>query len=145
MKNFAAVLTCLLAIAACTDRADPDKAPYLLTTPIANATYVWMLGLNAGELIVWNGCVALRHNATSHTLVFPPNYTLEFQAGNWHIKDSFGQEIGAIGDQIEIGGGETNLLAFDNPEGCKKPYWKVTPRDRREMVPPGLTPPPVPS
>ena len=104
-----------------------------------------MLARTRGELIVNEGCVALRSShGDIHTLVFPPDYTLVLVDQKWQIKNSLGKGVGSVGDSIDLGGGESHVLPPGVASGCKGPFWRVTPKDVREQVPPGMDPPPIP-
>ena len=145
MKNCAALAVCLAINSGCSSQSAPSEQPHLLTTPRSHANYVWMLAKTKGQLIVLNGCVALQKaNSNPSTLVFPPDYSIKLMDGKWLIRDSFGGSVGSIGDHLEIGGGETPTLNFNDTSGCQPPFWLVTPKDRREWVPPRVKPPPVP-
>ena len=146
MKTLVAAVMCLLAILGCDRHEIVEEEPLLLSTPRASATYVWMLAQISGQLIVQNGCIAIhRPQGGTHTLVFPPDYSLGFINGQWQITNSFGHVIGSVGDHVELGGGEIPSLPPGISPGCNAPFWKVTPIDVRERVPPGNSPPPIPS
>ena len=145
MKTLASTAVCLLLLLGC-EQQKVNERPLLLSIPRANATYVWMLALPRGQLIVQNGCVAIRpQKGDTYTLVFPPDYSLSFVNGKWQILDSFSQVVGSVGDYVELGGGETPSAPAGVSAGCDAPFWRVKPKDVRETVPPGVAPPPVPS
>lgn len=139
IKIFAALAILLGVSSGCSSENAPSEKPHLLTTPRSHAHYVWMLGKTTGQLTVQDGCVTIQTaNSRPRTLVFAPDYSIELIDGKWLIRDSFGGPVGSIGEQLEIAGGETPQLNFSDTSGCKSPFWLVTPKDRREWVPPGI-------
>ena len=144
MKNLAFIAVCAILAAACGERNVAGEKPHLLTMPPSDSPRVSMLALTQGTLTTQSGCVAIQNRSNRSTLVFPPGYTLAFVGNQWQVRDSFGAVVGSIGEHVTIGGGERRDLPFSSSSGCISPYWIVTPRDRREMVPAGMTPPPVP-
>jgi hypothetical protein len=145
IKIFAAIAICIAVTSGCSSETAPSEMPHLITTPRSDANYVWMLAKTTGQLTVVDGCVAIQTaNSRPKTLVFAPDYSVEWIDGKWLIRDSFGGTVGSVGEQLEIGGGETPKLNFSDSSGCRSPFWLVTPKDRREWVPPGVKAPPVP-
>jgi hypothetical protein len=146
VKVLAALAACITTSSGCSSQTAPSEKPHLLSTPRSQASYEWMLSKTTGELTVLNGCVAIKTAKTApRTVVFAPDYTLTSVDGKWQIRDSLGGQVGSIGDQVELGGGEAPALNFSDSSGCQGPYWIATPKDRREWVPSGAKPPLIPS
>lgn len=85
--------------------------------------------LGRGRLAVVNGCVRLRHgDDLGHLVIWPSSALLERAGDSVAIRDQRSGNVVRLGDQIEIGGGESDALdgAYLTgmpPNTCPGPYW----------------------
>ena len=74
-----------------------------------------MAALGGGILTLHNGCVAVAvsvDDANPEYVVWPDGYALVDRGGRSVLVDPIGQEVGALGDQVTLGGGDAS------PEGA---------------------------
>jgi hypothetical protein len=96
----------------------------VLTYPPANG---FMEALGTGTLTLHNGCVALDLGGDSLPtyVVWPDGYALVDRDGRSVMIDPTGQEVGALGDHVALGGGSVPLRSIADrvtggvPETCR--------------------------
>ncbi len=65
--------------------------------------------LLAGTLMAQNGCLAVSNDDSPVYVVWPDGYALEEEGDEAWLVDDSGNRIAKVGDQIQVGGGITNL------------------------------------
>lgn len=91
----------------------------------------------SGQLVVVDGCLHLNtHDGnTSYAVIWPPDFTLRITGNLIEVLDHTGRVAARVGDEIYMGGGETQSIegvgAVDEPlqrelpTKCGGPYWLV--------------------
>ena len=141
-------LALLLAMTACTPPPDtssmstesqlPTATPGLSNTiffphqKIINGEWAAMEALTRGTLVLDNNCIRLERNNSlaNYLLIWPPDFNISNENSTIQIVNGDGNIVAAIGDRVEMSGGEISLLSMlDNsiqeqvPPQCTGPYW----------------------
>jgi hypothetical protein len=96
----------------------------VLTYPSSGAG---MAALGGGTLIVANGCLAVGDTSQPIYVLWPDGYALVERDGAQMLIDPIGENVGAIGDDVTLGGGFVELrwiadmLSGDLPADCRAP------------------------
>lgn len=84
-----------------------------------------MDALGGGTLVVENGCLAVGSSPRPIYVVWPEGYALVDRGGRRVLIDPVGNEVGALGDRVLLGGGSVELRWVDQmviggvPEACQ--------------------------
>jgi hypothetical protein len=99
-----------------------------------------MEALYEGPVVEAQGCLRLVSDS-SHTIIWPPEFTLRSQSGRYQVVDEGGAVVGTIGGLFRFGGGEIPRGSLPELEDanvgrellarCPGRYWVVG-----EMLPP---------
>ena len=124
---------------------DIQKAGPSLTVSVqSNPQQIWRLALLRGALEAVDTCIRIapqahRTDVESHAIIFPADYAYRLEryprSGKWVIKDSLGKKWGALGEDVEITGGEIKdvaafgLISDEEQQRCPGPYWELSPRE----------------
>ncbi|HMB90806.1 MAG TPA: hypothetical protein VKP65_08160 [Rhodothermales bacterium] len=111
-KGALVVLACLLA--ACntvllTSTFNDDDPLFLVQKPVDGERMV-MEALYEGSVVEVEGCLRLGDEPDSHTVVWPPAFSLSTQDDAQVVLDDEGHAVGRIGDFFRLGGGEVPTL-----------------------------------
>jgi len=104
----------LLLVTACGSPATRDQdlsAPVFATQALTPGPREAMQALYEGPVIDAQGCLRLVSDS-SHTVVWPPEFTLRTQSGRYEVVDEGGAVVGTIGGIFRIGGGEIPRAAL---------------------------------
>lgn len=89
-----------------------------------------MAALLTGTLVVRGGCLRVEAPGLGYVVVWPRGYATDVVAGQLVVVDGAGTVVGAVGRDIDLGGGEVDyaLIADRDPEtlpaGCGAgPVW----------------------
>lgn len=87
-----------------------------------------MAGLARGPLTIESGCIRLGEGADSHLIVWPSSAQHRREGDRIVIRDRRSGNAVAVGDMIEMGGGESQDLNQAHltgpvPAACRGPYW----------------------
>jgi hypothetical protein len=88
-----------------------------------------MAALARGRLVLVNGCLRIQGaNGESNLIVWPSSALLERQGERLVVRDRGADNVVALGDMIEMGGGQGHtidhtFLTAPVPESCAGPYW----------------------
>lgn len=88
-------------------------------------TGVSMEALAIGSLDVMNGCLAIEDNTHSTYILWPEGYAVVHRADRTVLIDPTGAEVGALGDEVTLGGGYAGPEHIDEatidgmPEECR--------------------------
>ena len=126
-----------VGMAACVTEAELEPADDLLffvQKPVEGERVV-MDALYQGSVIERDGCLRLGDEPDSHTVVWPPGFSLVRSAGDQVVLNEAGRSIGSIGGFFRLGGGEVTTLWEDGPvddatrtaalDRCPGRYWLV--------------------
>lgn len=120
-------------------------SPRLVISVRNNPQQVWRLGLTRGTIELVNSCIRIADSArssrvVSRAVIFPADFPYRLERsprdGKWLIKDSLGKKWGAVGERVEIGGGEIKdafafgLISNEDQKRCPGPYWELSPEER---------------
>lgn len=110
--------------------ADPQTLPPEITN-FPQARYpagAEMQALLRGRLFIENGCVRVGEGEHSDLIVWPSSALLERQGDRITIRDQISGNRVAVGDMIEMGGGQMSELDESHltggvPTTCPGPFW----------------------
>ena len=139
-------ITLLLTMTACSIESSTSISNNLTFTPLpdliffpkqelVNGEWIRMTGGIIGDLVEVDGCLRLNssYDDTSYLIVWPSDYTLDVSNNVVQLRDSTGQIMVRVGEEVHMGGGEvTSLegvvsvnkqLLQEMPSECSGPYW----------------------
>jgi hypothetical protein len=110
--------------------ATPQTLPPEITT-FPQARYpagAEMMALMRGRLTIENGCIRVGEGPDSSLVIWPSSAKLERDAQRIVIRDQRSGNVVAVGDIIEMGGGQSSeldegFLTGGVPTSCRGPYW----------------------
>ena len=136
-KGGLVVLACLMAACSTellTSAFNDDDPLFLVQKPVEGERVV-MEALYEGSVVEVDGCLRLGEEPDSHTVVWPPAFTLTTQDGERVVLDEEGRAVGRIGHFFRLGGGEVQTLWKNGPvdeaartaalDRCPGRYWLV--------------------
>lgn len=110
--------------------ADPQSLPPEVTNfPQARyPTGAEMMALLRGRLTIENGCIRVGEGEDSNLVVWPSSALLERRGDRITIRDQVSGNVVAVGDEIQMGGGQSSeldeaYLTGGVPLTCRGPYW----------------------
>jgi len=110
--------------------ADPQSLPPEVTHfPQARyPTGAEMLALMRGRLTIENGCIRIGEGPDSNLVIWPSPALLDRDGGRITIRDQISGSTVAVGDMIEMGGGQSSeldetYLTGAVPAACRGPFW----------------------
>ncbi|HEY0021392.1 MAG TPA: hypothetical protein VGB24_00720 [Longimicrobium sp.] len=117
-RSFSTIaITLMLTAAGCA--ADPGVGPTLSgdENPLA-VTFVAQVNQTTSMEALYHGVVSrdangcLRAEGSSRTVIWPEGWKLEARGESLFVKDATGSEVGRIGGQFRLGGGEIPSVEF---------------------------------
>jgi hypothetical protein len=145
------LLALLLVLAACTSTtvssvqpsenplpgtSDPGETIYFPQQQKTEGERAVMEALVRGTLVLVDNCIRLQYQAgevdIDYLLIWPPDFNISNEDGAVNILDGNNNIVASIGDKVEMGGGEIQLLSLLDkfiqeqvPSQCPGPYWIV--------------------
>lgn len=117
-----------------TSTFNADDPLFLVQKPVDGERTV-MEALYEGSVVEVDGCLRLGDEPDSHTVVWPPAFSLSTKDGAQVVLDDNGRTIGRLGDFFRLGGGEVPMLWENGPvdeaartaalDQCPGRYWLV--------------------
>jgi hypothetical protein len=96
--------------------------------PVQKSGFDQMLAELHGEVVLDNGYLRV----ADYLLIWPYGFSLHTEGEEIQVIDGNGQVVGRVGDQIDVGGGESTVEIVEKyigqllPDDCVGPYWIVS-------------------